>query len=82
MRSVSAFIQAIISTVAVEVLGDGRHQPGVVELDGGQLLGRGLDRTVMLVRSLEDSVAHRYSPVEASMRSAATACRSRSRSMM
>ena len=25
---------------------------------------------------------HRYSPVEASMRSAATACRSRSRSMM
>ena len=55
---------------AVEVLGDGRHEAVLVVADLGELLRRRRDP------------AHRYSPVDASMRSAATACRSRSRSMM
>ena len=51
----------------VGVLGDGRHQPVGVELDPLEI---------------EVDRAHRYRPVDASMRSAATAWRSRSRSMM
>ena len=61
MRSVSAFIHAIISTSPVlDVLDDRRHEAVGVERDGGELLGVA---SMRVIRSACDSSAQRYRPV-------------------